>query len=138
MTQFDLLSIVSAFRAAISTIDPLGSAFEERRAAAIGDTTVRRVLTIGSVRWIDTVTLICEPIGIDAYRLRLSWQVSIQHADNSLSSMLSMIAISDSGATEIEISAALARLRNEIDHRHIMFAKALLDSVSGHEPVVAK
>jgi hypothetical protein len=138
MSQLELLAIVSTFRSCLASVDPLGHAFTETGRSAIGDVSLKRNLLIGSVLWNDRVTLTFQPLGIDTYRIRLSWHAVISIGVRSASSGLDLLAMTDVGTTEIEMSAALVKLRNEIEHRHIMFAKALLDSVSGHEPVVVK
>ena len=137
MSQLELLAFVSTFRSCVASVDPLGHAFTETGRSAIGDVSLKRNLLLGSVLWNDRVTLTFQPLGIDTYRIRLSWHAVITIGATS-SSGLDLLAMTDVGTTEIEMSAALVKLRNDIEHRHIMFAKALLDSVSGHEPVVVK
>ena len=138
MNASDMLAILSAFRSSLLSVDPLGSAFAPSRIAVVGDSAFKRTMHIGRTEWQDSVTSTFEQTGIDSYRMRIVWHVSIRQIGLGGGASASLIAIAESNTTDIDIAKTVADLRNKIDREHILFVKDLLDSVSGHEPVVAK
>ena len=131
----DTLATIAAFRSSLLSIDPLGSTFAPSRIAVFGDSAFKRRMQIGGTEWEDSVSLNFEQTGIDSYRTRIIWHVSIRQIGLGGSACASIIAIADSGTSDSEIAKTIADLRSEIDRKHIVFIKDLLDSVSGHEPI---
>jgi hypothetical protein len=134
----EILAIISAFRSSLVSIDPLGSAFEPSRIVVFGDSAFKRTMQIGSTEWVDTVNLTFEQTGIDSYRTRIMWHTSIRPVGLGTSASATIIALADSETSDIAIAKTVTDLRNEIDRKHVVFVKNLLDSVSGHEPVIIK